>query len=362
MLTADEIKIKARSLGFDLCGIAPAAGFTELEFLETWLDNGYAGEMQYMSRTASRRADVRQLLPSARTVVALGTVYNTQQPYSTERADPDEAGIARYAWGADYHDVVGQRTRTLLKWMQDASPETFEAKAYVDTGPVQERVYAQYAGLGWIGKNTCVINPDLGSWLFLSEIICSLPLETDAPALDQCGTCTLCLEACPTDAFVEPWVLDATRCISYVTIELKDAVPESSRIGVGSHVYGCDVCQDVCPWNADAAQSSDDCWQPQAVFDRPRLIDLWQQPDEVLGPIVSHSALSHTGLLRLRRNIAVALGNAGSDEAVKALAEPVADESKRDPLVGSHVQWARNRVEKRGRDRVMRVSREPSDQ
>ena len=362
MLTADEIKIKARSLGFDLCGIAPAAGFTELEFLETWLDNGYAGEMQYMSRTASRRADVRQLLPSARTVVALGTVYNTQQPYSTERADPDEAGIARYAWGADYHDVVGQRTRTLLKWMQDASPETFEAKAYVDTGPVQERVYAQYAGLGWIGKNTCVINPDLGSWLFLSEIICSLPLETDAPALDQCGTCTLCLEACPTDAFVEPWVLDATRCISYVTIELKDAVPESSRIGVGSHVYGCDVCQDVCPWNADAAQSSDDCWQPQAAFDRPRLIDLWQQPDEVLGPIVSHSALSHTGLLRLRRNIAVALGNAGSDEAVKALAEPVADESKRDPLVGSHVQWARNRVEKRGRDRVMRVSREPSDQ
>ena len=231
--------------------------------------------------------------------------------------------------------------------MQDASPETFEAKAYVDTGPVQERVYAQYAGLGWIGKNTCVINPDLGSWLFLSEIICSLPLETDAPALDQCGTCTLCLEACPTDAFVEPWVLDATRCISYITIELKDAVPESSRIGVGSHVYGCDVCQDVCPWNADATQSSDDCWQPQAVFDRPRLTDLWQQPDEVLGPIVSHSALSHTGLLRLRRNIAVALGNAGSDEAVKALAEPAADESKMDPLVGSHAQWVRNRVAKR---------------
>ena len=205
MLTAEQIKTQAQSLGFDLCGVAPASDFADLKFLETWIDNGYAGEMQYMSRTAARRADVRQLLPSAQTVVALGTVYNTHQPYSTERADPDEAGIARYAWGADYHDVVGRRTRALLEWMRNASPATFEARAYVDTGPVQERIYAQYAGLGWIGKNTCVINPDLGSWLFLSEIICSLPLATDAPALDQCGTCTLCLEACPTGAFVEPW-------------------------------------------------------------------------------------------------------------------------------------------------------------
>ena len=361
MLTADDIKTQARSLGFELCGIAAASDFAELQFLETWLDNGYAGEMQYLSRTAPRRADVRQLLPSAQTVVALGTVYNTQQPYSTERADPDEARIARYAWGADYHDVIGERTRALLEWMRDANPETFEAKAYVDTGPVQERVYAQYAGLGWIGKNTCVINPDLGSWLFLSEIICSLPLATDVPALDQCGTCTLCLEACPTGAFVEPWVLDATRCISYLTIELKDAVPDPARSDLGSHVYGCDICQDVCPWNADAAQSSDVGWQPLSVFDRPRLTDLWRQRDEVLGPIVSHSALSHTGLRRLRRNIAVALGNLGSDEADAALAEPVADESKRDPLVGSHVAWARDRVATRRRDRVRRISPDSSD-
>ena len=315
MPTSDEIKIRARSLGFDLCGVAPAGDFPELTFLDTWLENGFAGEMGYMTRTAEPRADVRQLLPSAQTVVALGTVYNTHQPYSTERADPDEARISRYAWGADYHDVVGGRTHALLEWMRDVSQVPFEAKAYVDTGPIQERVYAQYAGLGWIGKNTCVINPALGSWLFLSEIICSLPLETDTPALDQCGTCTLCLEACPTGAIVKPWVLDATQCISYITIELKDDVPESSRTDVGSHVYGCDICQDVCPWNADAAQSSDDCWQPQSVFDRPRLTDLWRQPDEVLGPIVSRSAMSHTGLRRLRRNVAVALGNAASDEA-----------------------------------------------
>jgi epoxyqueuosine reductase len=361
MLTADEIKTQAQSLGFDLCGVAPAGDFPELKFLDTWIEDGYAGKMQYMSRTAARRSDVRQLLPSAQTVVVLGTVYNTNQPYSTERVDPDEAGIARYAWGADYHDVVGRRTRALLEWMRDANSETFEAKAYVDTGPVQERIYAQYAGLGWIGKNTCVINPDLGSWLFLSEIICSLPLVTDSPALDQCGTCTLCLEACPTGAFVEPWVLDATRCISYITIELADSVPEPSRTDVGSHVYGCDICQEVCPWNADAAQSSDDCWQPQLVFDRPRLTDLWRQPDEVLGPIVSQSALSHTGLTRFRRNIAVALGNHGSDEAAAALLEPVTDESKRDPVVTSHVEWARDRVARRGRDRVNPVPLESSD-
>jgi len=362
MLTADQIKTQAQSFGFDLCGVAPASDFSELGFLEVWLENGYAGEMGYMARTASRRADVRRLLPSARTVVALGTVYNTPRPYSTERANPDEAGISRYAWGADYHDVVGGRTRALLQWMRDSSPIPFAAKAYVDTGPVQERIYAQYAGLGWIGKNTCVINSDLGSWLFLSEIICSLPLATDAPALDQCGTCTLCLEACPTGAFVEPWVLDATRCISYITIELKDAVPEPSRTDVGSHVYGCDICQDVCPWNSDAAQSTEDCWQPQSMFDRPRLTDLWRQPDDVLDPIVSRSALSHTGLRRLRRNMAVALGNTGSDEAAAALAESVVDESKRDPLVRSHVAWARDRVAKRAHDRVKGIFSESSDE
>ena len=362
MLTADEIKTEAQSLGFDLCGVAPASDFAELEFLESWLDSGYAGEMGYMARTAARRADVRQVLPSAQTVVSLGTVYNTPQPYSTERADSGEAGISRYAWGADYHDIVGERTRALLEWMRAVSPTPFDAKAYVDTGPVQERVYAQYAGLGWIGKNTCLINPELGSWMFLSEIVCSLPLATDAPAMDQCGTCTLCLEACPTGAFVQPWVLDATRCISYITIELKSDIPEPTRTDLGSHVYGCDICQDVCPWNADAAHSRDDGWQPQSAFDRPRLIDLWRHPDETLDPIVSDSALSHTGLSRLRRNIAVALGNSGSEAAAVALEEPVTDESKRGALVGSHVAWARDRLAKREHDRVKSVWPESSDQ
>ena len=202
-LTAADVKACARELGFDLCGIAPASDLPELAFFTGWLARGYAGAMQYLSRSADRRRDVRQILPSARSVVVLGTVYHTDRPYSTEVRDPGEALIARYAWGDDYHDVIGARLETLVAWMRERADGPFEERRYVDTGPVQERVYARHAGLGWIGKNTCLISPTLGSWLFLSEVICSLALETDEPGVDQCGTCTLCLEACPTAALTE---------------------------------------------------------------------------------------------------------------------------------------------------------------
>ena len=174
-------------------------------------------------------------MPLARCVISLGSVYNTDRPYSTEEADAGRAAIARYAWGDDYHTVLERRLAALVDWMRRAHAEPFEARAYVDTGPVQERVYAQHAGIGWIGKNTCVINPGLGSWIFLSAIICSLPLEPDAPALDQCGTCTLCLDACPTGALVAPYQLDSRRCLSYLTIELKGAIPPDQREAVGRH-------------------------------------------------------------------------------------------------------------------------------
>ena len=246
-MTSDDVKTLAREAGFDLCGIAAAEAFPELRFLDEWLARGHAGEMRYMARTARRRADVREVVPSARSVISLGTLYDTERPYSTEVDDPDTALISRYAWGEDYHDVVGRRMEALLERMRAATDEPFAARCYVDTGPVQERVYAQHAGLGWIGKNTCLIHPEKGSWFFLSEIITSLPLETDAPQLDQCGTCTLCIEACPTDALREPWALDATRCLSYLTIEIRGAIPEDMRPDVGTHVYGCDICQEVCP-------------------------------------------------------------------------------------------------------------------
>ncbi len=187
------------------------------------------------------------------------------------------------------------------------SPEPFDARAYVDTGPVQERVYAQYAGIGWIGKNTCVINPERGSWIFLSEIICSLPLEVDAPAFDQCGTCTLCIEACPTRAIVAPGVLDSTRCISYLTIELKGEIPAALAPSIGNHVYGCDVCQEVCPWNASPAVSRDPAWQPRADWDDASIQELSSRSDEALRAGMRGSAMRRTKVAGLRRNLAEAL-------------------------------------------------------
>jgi epoxyqueuosine reductase len=305
-LTSLDIKQKARELGFDLCGVAPAGDLPELTFFQTWLARGYAGEMAYLNRSAEQRADVRRVLPSAQSVIVTGTIYNTAVPYSTESADPNRAQIARYAWGDDYHDVIGARLDALVAWMRKHSTQPFDARAYVDTGPVQERVYAQHAGLGWIGKNTCVISPEVGSWIFLAEIICSLPLESDQPALDQCGTCTLCIDACPTRALVAPGVLDSTRCISYLTIEQRGPIPDEFAASVGSHIYGCDVCQEVCPWNQIAPSSSDPAWQPRPVWANADISALSAMSDEELREAMRGSAMTRTKVSGLRRNLTVA--------------------------------------------------------
>ena len=352
MLTSDAVKTRARELGFDLCGVAPVGAFPELAALRDWLDRGYAGDMAYMGRTADRRADVRAVMPSVRSVVALGTLYNTDPPYSTEIDDPGTALISRYAWGDDYHDVLANRTRALAAWMTGAHGEPCHTRVYVDTGPVQERVYARYAGLGWIGKNTCLINPEVGSWIFLSEVLCSVALEPDAPVLDQCGTCTLCLEACPTAAFPEPGVLDSTRCLSYLTIEAKGAIPPARRRDLGAHVYGCDICQEVCPYNAAAPVSVDPAWQPRPPLDRPSLADLWSRSDSGLRDAIRKGPMTRARVKRLRRNVAVAMGNSGDAGARAALAperhEARTDaDSVRDPLVGEHVEWARAELERR---------------
>jgi epoxyqueuosine reductase len=308
-LTAAAIKSKARELGFDACGIAPAASHPELAFFSEWTARGYAGSMDYLARSSDRRADVRNVMPSARTVIATATLYNTDRPYSTECGNPSRAQIARYAWGDDYHEVIERRLTRLLAWMREEAPEPFDARAYVDTGPVQERVYAQYAGLGWIGKNTCVISPTLGSWIFLGEIICSLPLAVDAPSLDQCGTCALCLEACPTQAFAAPGVLDSTRCISYLTIEHRGDIPEPLRAGIGSHVYGCDVCQEVCPWNACAPMSADAAWQPRPAWDGRPLRELRDASEDHLRAALAGSSMRRAKPAGLQRNIAIAVHN-----------------------------------------------------
>lgn len=307
-MTSARIKAHASELGFDLCGIAPVDDHPELTFLSEWLRRGYAGTMTWMNRTAKRRADVRNIVPGARSVIVTGTLYNTDRPYSRE-LPPDAARISRYAWGDDYHDVLGRRIESLLAWMREASAAPFEARAYVDTGPVQERVYAQYAGLGWIGKNACLINPGIGSWLFLAEIICTLRLEPDTQGLEQCGSCTQCLEACPTGALVEPGVLDSNRCLSYLTIEYRQDMPVELRPSAGAHIYGCDICQEVCPYNQPAPASSDPAWQPRPGLDAPALTELSERTDDALDGLITGSAMTRAGVKGLRRNISVALGN-----------------------------------------------------
>jgi epoxyqueuosine reductase len=344
VVTSAVIKARAREIGFDLCGIAPAESFPELAFLRQWIDRGYAGTMAYLPRSAERRSDVRNVLPSARSVIMTGSLYHFDYPYSTERRDKSCGEVARYAWSRDYHQAIGERLDGLLTWMQSQHSEPFEARRYVDTGPIQERVYAQYAGLGWIGKNTCVINPELGSWLLLGAIICSLPLEPDSPALDQCGTCTLCLEACPTNAFVEPRVLDARRCISYLTIEYRGSIPEEHRGAIGNHLFGCDVCQEVCPWNHAPLATASPSWSSRQDLTLPSLIDLWRRTDDELAAAIASTALTRAGVRDLRRNLAVALGNSADESALGALNEPTKDATKMDPLVVEHVEWAKMKL------------------
>jgi epoxyqueuosine reductase len=307
-----SVKAKALDLGFDACGIAPPSGLPELEFFREWIARGYAGEMTYLEKSAESRADARGALPTAQSVIVTATLYNTDRPFSTECADPSRAHVSRYAWGDDYHTVVMRRLDALVAWMHREHPEPFEASPYVDTGPVQERVFAQHAGVGWIGKNCCVINPDLGSFIFLSEIICSLPLVPDSPAFDQCGTCTLCIEACPTQALVGPGVLDARRCISYLTIEQRGPIPDELKAGVGTHVYGCDVCQEVCPYNAMPPASLDPAWLPRAAWDRRSVDDLLQMSDGELRTALAASAMIRARKAGLRRNIDVAAENAAT--------------------------------------------------
>jgi epoxyqueuosine reductase len=343
MLTADRIKAKARELGFDLCGIARADDFPELGYLEEWLARGYAGDMAYMSRSAERRADVRNVVKGARSVIVTGTIYNTDQVRLKE--DPTDAIIARYARGDDYHDVLKARLDVLLAWMRAESPAPFDARAYVDTGPVQERVYAQYAGLGWIGKNTCLINAQHGSWLFLAEIITTLDLQPDTQALEQCGSCRKCLDACPTGALVDSGVLDSTRCISYLTIELRTAIPDQYRAVLNNHVYGCDICQEVCPYNQPASTSSDSAWQTRDGLDLPRLVDLWRRSDTELRSLLKGSAMTRAKVTGLRRNLAIAIGNSGDDEAIAELRRERDDQpSAVDAMVTAHIEWARLRA------------------
>jgi len=327
-----EARIRAlgATLGFDPVGITRLGPATTYPAFERWLDRGFAGEMTYLPRGANKRRDSSLPFPGARSAVVVALDYGGRQP-----AGP----IARYARGADYHDVMLERLDILHSDIERDLGHSVAAKAYVDTGPILERDLARRAGLGWIGKNTNLINPDCGSFFFLGALLLDLDLEPDAPfEADRCGTCTRCLDACPTDAFVEPRVLDATRCISYLTIEHRSAIAPELRPLMGDLVYGCDICQDVCPWNHRFARETPD---PGLAARRENVAP---HPSELLSLTEEqfHHRFSGTPVTRakrrgLARNAAVALGNRRDPIDIPALAAALADP---EPLVRTHAEWA----------------------
>jgi epoxyqueuosine reductase len=387
---------RARSLGFDLCGVADPNALAELARLPEWLARGYAGEMNYLRDP--RRADPALVLEGVRSLIVVALNYNSPQPYSTEVAaasindDSPRSWISRYAWGDDYHDVIGRKLDALLTAMRGQFAEPFDARAYVDTGPVVERVAAKQAGLGWLAKNTCLINQQLGSWLFLGVIVTTLQLASslaagELPPPDLCGSCTACLDACPTRAFPEPYVLDARRCISYLTIELRGAIPEELRGDIGQAVFGCDICQDVCPWNRKAAVTNAPEFAPRIVQKRnskfearnsasdsecadlaladsdfcnrgaqeqnshspasliaPELVSMAGLSQQEFSATFRRSAVKRAKWRGLVRNACVALGNArlpheaGAAARVTTVLETLAHSN--DELIAEHARWA----------------------
>jgi epoxyqueuosine reductase len=377
---------RARAVGFDLCGVADPDALAELSHLSEWLARGYAGEMNYLRDP--RRMDPDLVLEGVRSLIVVALNYNSASPHSTEVAalsngESPRGWISRYAWGDDYHEVLGGKLETLVAAMRLQFAEPFEVRAYVDTGPIVERVAAKYAGLGWLAKNTCLINEELGSWLFLGVIVTTLELAPtlgagELPPADLCGNCTLCLDACPTQAFAAPYVLDGRRCISYLTIELRGAIPEDLRESMGRAVFGCDICQDVCPWNRKAPVAAAKEFAPRESANErnskcetrnpgtgeglareerresasslfaPELEWLADLSQREFSETFRGSAVKRAKWRGMVRNACVALGNARlpKEDAARSRAiatlESLADSD--DALIAEHARWALDRL------------------
>jgi len=329
-MTGEGVRRLARECGFELAGVAAAEPSGDFARYREWAAHGYAGEMRYLT---DRRADVRRdphnLLEGARSIICVGKLYNTP--------GPEDAEVSRYAWGGDYHRVMRDGLAQMVELLTEEAG-AFEHKICVDTAPLLERSYARQAGLGWIGKNTCLIHEPLGSWFFLGEIVTSLEIVADSPPPDRCGTCTRCIDACPTKALVPDrdgnWTLDSRRCISYLTIELRSPIPEEHREGLGSHIFGCDICQDVCPWNSRAPVT-----QEPAFFARPRpgLENFAKLSAGELHQTTRDSPMARAGYSGMLRNIAIAMGNSRLDQFRGPLEDLAASP---DEMVAEHAQWA----------------------
>jgi epoxyqueuosine reductase len=339
---SDAIKRRALELGFDLVGIAPAERPAHADFYLDWLSRGYAGAMTYLSRAdaVERRLDPSAALPGARSIIAVAINY-----YNADLGPLNDAArfeIARYARGTDYHTVFEEKLQQLAESLRELCGDGTRTRSYVDYGPVLERDHAQRAGLGWIGKNTVLINPTIGSYLLLGEILTDAELEPDEPFLpDHCGTCERCIEACLTGAIVAPRELDARLCISYLTIELRGPIPRELRPLIGNRIFGCDICQEVCPWNREAPATREPRFQPRDDLTGPDLIRLGSLSEAEFGDRYSDTALERARRRSFLRNVAVALGNWGDPAAVPALVRSLNDD---EPLVRGHAAWALGRV------------------
>jgi epoxyqueuosine reductase len=330
----ESVFAAARAEGFDYCAAAPVTALGAADRLRDWLAAEMHGTMAWLERDPARRADPSRVVPDARTVLVVARNYFTDAEVAS---DPRAACISRYAWGDEYHDVMGAAVRRLYTQIQELAPGA-SGRYYVDTGPVMEKAWAEVAGLGWIGKHTNVVRRGAGSWFFLGALILDCELEYGAPARDHCGSCAACIDACPTAAIVAPYVLDARRCISYLTIESRGPIPIEFRAAIGNRVFGCDDCQDVCPWNRFAQSSADALpFYPREGNRAAPLHELFAMDLDEFRRRFRRSPVKRAKFEGFRRNLAVALGNSGDATAVAPLASALDRDSA---LVRGHCAWA----------------------
>lgn len=336
-----ELLAAARRQGFELAGIAPTTpAETRLAYQE-WLSDGRHGEMGYLARDPARRSTPALTWPEAASILVVGLNYRTWEAHPDACEDPRRGRIARYALGDDYHEVIGEKLQSVLGWAQTWYGDELRGRCYVDTGPLLERDLAARAGLGWFGKNTCTLSRTQGSYFFLGALLLNVDLPADGATTAHCGSCSRCLDACPTGAFVAPYVLDARRCISYLTIELRGPIPRELRPLVGNWIFGCDLCQEVCPWNRKSEWGTEPRFRPRAALETPELIPLLRMTQEEFSTVFRRSPVKRAKRRGFLRNVCVALGNSGDSTAVPALIEALEHE---EPLVRGHAAWALGRL------------------
>ena len=364
MLTSLLVKKKTLEAGFDLVGISPAnmfnanqkGGHGDLQFAREWWKKGFGGKMNYLANP--KREDPRRVLPDVRSVICVGLVYNTPFPRSGDvnSSEVPRGWISRYAWGEDYHRILKRKLDSLCRVLRETAPKV-NLIPCIDTGPIVERAFGRFSGIGWMGKNTCLIDTKKGSWFFLGVILTDLDLTPDTPAPDRCGSCTKCLEACPTGAFVAPYVMDSSRCISYFTIELRGTIPESFRESMTNHIFGCDICQDVCPWNRKVDTAREDAFLPlpltsntkfpgehETLF-HPRLETLASLSELEFKKLFRLSPLKRTKYLGWLRNLTIAMGNSADAKFIPWLEEQ-AEKTNKNVILREHAQWAVSKLRK----------------